>query len=183
MTSRSRAGLLRLLDPRVWAHGLRLINFYGYAHVEQRRLLTHGPGLRLSPSASLRNAQRIDMGREVHVGERSSLWAGDETGRISLGDNCLLGPEVFITASDYGTVWGEGPVMYQPKRERDVVIGDDVWLGVRVVVAAGVTIGQGAVVGAGSVVTRDIPAGAIAAGAPARVVRYRDGWPSSGVGA
>lgn len=172
----SRSAVARLLDPRVWLHGVRLVNFYGYAHVEQRRRLTHGPGLRMSPSTSLRNAERISLGREVHVGERSSLWAGDDGGRITLGDNCLLGPEVFVTASDYGTQWGAGPVMYQAKRERDVTIGDDVWLGVRVVVAAGVTIGDGVVVGAGSVVTRDLPSGAIAVGSPARVVRYREGF-------
>jgi acetyltransferase-like isoleucine patch superfamily enzyme len=125
---------------------------------------------------SLRNAQRIELGREVHVGERSALWAGDTRGRIVLGDHALLGPEVFISASNYSTAWGT-PVMHQDRIERDVVIGSDVWLGVRVTVTAGVTIGDGAIVGAGSVVTKDVPAGAIAVGAPARVVGYRAGAP------
>lgn len=173
---RAAAALGRLLDPRLWAHLLKVANFYAYAHVQQRRRLSAGPGLRMSPSVSLRNAERITLGREVHIGERSCLWAGDAIGRIVLGDNALLGPEVYISASNYGTVWGR-PVMHQDKTERDVVVGRDVWLGVRVVVTAGVTIGDGAVVGAGAVVTRDIPSGAIAVGVPARVVGWRDGAP------
>lgn len=166
----------RLVDPRTWVHVLRLVNLHVYTHVEQRRLLDVGPDLHMAPSVSLCNASRITLGRSVYVGDRSSLWAGDTTGRIVMGDGCLLGPEVFVTASDYGTRWGTH-VMQQPKRERDVVLGDEVWLGARVTVVAGVTIGDGAIVGAASVVTRDVPAGAIAVGAPARVVGWREGAP------
>ena len=162
----------RLLDPRTWAHVVKVVNFYGYAHVEQRRLLVAGPGLRLSPNVSLRNAERIEVGREVHIGERACLWAGNSSGRIRLGDNALLGPEVFITASNYRTDLGT-PVMYQDKVETDVSIGSDVWLGARVMVMPGVTIGDGAIVGAGSVVTKSLPAGCIAVGVPAKVVGRR----------
>lgn len=54
-----------------------------------------------------------------------------------------------------------------------VTIGNDVWIGGRAIILSGVTIGDGAVVGAGAVVSRDVPPYAIAAGNPARVVRYR----------
>ena len=172
--SRPLAAVARLLNPAVWAHAVKLVNFYGYAHVQQRRLIQAGPGLHMSPSVSMRNGERITLGREVHVGERSCLWAGDSTGRITLGDNALLGPEVFITASNYGVEPGK-PVMYQDKIEADVVIGADVWLGVRVTVLPGVVIGDGAVVGAGSVVTKSLPPNCIAAGVPAKVVGWRPG--------
>ncbi len=163
-----------MLDPRLAVHLAKVARFYAYAHVEQRRRLTAGPGLRLSPTVSLRNAGRITLGREVHVGERCYLWAGDSRGRITLGDQVLLAPEVFITASNYGVAAG-APMMHQPKREADVVVGSDVWLGARVVVLPGVTIGDGVVVGAGSVVTKDLPAGCIAGGIPAKVIGWRDG--------
>jgi acetyltransferase-like isoleucine patch superfamily enzyme len=173
---RSLAAVARVLRPATIVQLVKMANFYGYAHVEPRRRLTAGPGLRLAPNASLRNGERIHLGREVHVGERSCLWAGDSSGTITLGDNALLGPEVFITASNYLTAPGT-PVMYQPKREADVVIGSDVWLGARVMVMPGVTIGNGAVVGAGAIVSRSLPPGCIAVGAPARIVGWRDGRP------
>jgi acetyltransferase-like isoleucine patch superfamily enzyme len=166
--------LARLASPATWAHAVRLVSFYGYVHVHQRRLIKAGPGLRMSPSVSLRNGERISLGREVHIGERSCLWAGDSSGRITLGDNALLGPEVFITASNYEVAAGS-PIMYQDKHEADVVIGADVWLGVRVTVLPGVVIGDGAVVGAGSVVTKSLPSNCIAAGVPAKVVGWRPG--------
>jgi acetyltransferase-like isoleucine patch superfamily enzyme len=172
---RAPAALGRIVNPANWAHALMLVNFYGYAHVQQRKLIQAGPGLRMSPSVSMRNGQRITLGREVHIGERSCLWAGDTHGRITLGDNALLGPEVFITASNYSVDAGK-PVMYQDKIEADVVIGADVWLGVRVIVLPGVEIGDGAVVGAGSVVTKSLPAQCIAVGSPAKVVGWRPGF-------
>lgn len=55
----------------------------------------------------------------------------------------------------------------------DVIIGNDVWIGFRVIILSGTHIGDGAVIGAGSVVTKDIPPYAIVAGNPARIVRYR----------
>ncbi len=133
---------LSLVDPRAWAHLFRLVHFYNYNHVTPLRAADVGLGVRMSPTVSLRNGERIKIGAYAHLGSNCSLWAGDSVGRITLGRHALLGPEVFITASNYETEPGT-PVMDQPKRERDVVIGDDVWLGARVVVVPGVEIGDG----------------------------------------
>jgi acetyltransferase-like isoleucine patch superfamily enzyme len=162
-----------LVDPRTWLHLLRMVHYAGYSHVRERRKLTKGRGTGIAPNVSFRNGERIEMGRECHVGERCYLWAGDSTGRIILGDFVSLAPEVFLTASDYRFVTGV-PFRQQPKNERDIRIGSDVWLGARVVVTAGVTIGDGCIVGAGAVVTKDLPAGSIAAGVPARVIGKRE---------
>lgn len=55
-----------------------------------------------------------------------------------------------------------------------VHVGDDVWIGASTFILPGITISDHAIVGAGSVVTKDVPVGAIVAGNPARVVKYRE---------
>jgi acetyltransferase-like isoleucine patch superfamily enzyme len=164
-----------VLDPGTYLHPIRLIHFYGYSHVRPRRRLTLGTGVRLAPNVSIRNGERITIGSGTHVGEHAYLWAGDDHGGISIGEHCRLGPEVFITASDYGLRPDE-LIAFQERNERNVVIGSDVWLGARVFVGAGVTTGDGCVVSAGSVVSRSLPPGSIAVGVPARVVRRREDY-------
>lgn len=56
---------------------------------------------------------------------------------------------------------------------RRVTVGNDVWIGVRVMIMGGVTIGDGAVIGAGSIVTKDVPPYAVVVGVPAKIIRYR----------
>lgn len=173
-TSASRiiSALLSLLDPRAYIHIIKIVHYYNYTHVQPRRHIRLGTGSRMAPNVSLRNGERIVVGKGCHIGERSYIWAGDYTGRIVIGDNVSLGPEVFLTAADYQFQAGR-PFREQPKSERDIVIGNDVWLGTRVIVTAGVTIGNGCIVGAGSVVTKDIPDNSIAVGVPARVISSR----------
>ena len=170
--SRLKKTAISLIDPGTWAHSLRLLHFYGYSHVQEKRKMLIGAAPKFAPNASLRNGERITLGNRVHVGERTCLWAGNSTGRILIGDDVMLAPGCFVTASDYGLVEGTPPAD-QPKNEQDVVIEDGVWLGANVVVVAGVTIGSGAVVGAGSVVSRDLPPNMICAGTPAKPIKPR----------
>jgi acetyltransferase-like isoleucine patch superfamily enzyme len=168
-----------LIDPRTYAQAFRLVHFASYSHVQQVRLLDRGPNVSFAPNVSFRNAERITIGAGSHIGEHSIIWAGNSTGRIVFGEKCLLAPHVTITASNYGTEPGEF-IMDQPKVEKDVLVGDDVWLGANTVVLAGVTIGDGVVVAAGAVVTRDVPPGAIIGGVPAKVIGWRGGTAPEG---
>ena len=92
---------------------------------------------------------------------------------MTVGEHCTLSWDVTVTDSDFHALVVDG--VEQPA-DGPVRIGDRVWIGTRAVVLKGVTIGDGAVVAAGAVVTRDVPAGAVVAGVPARVVRTVDGW-------
>ena len=175
MKNRWRGVLSTVVDPMTYFQVVRLLHYYSYAHVRERRHVKLGPGATLAPNVSLRNGARIEIGAGSRVGERAYLWAGDRAGRIVIGEHCRLGPEVFVTASDYGLL-PEQPIAYQERKERDIAIGDDVWLGARVFVAAGVTIGDGCVVSAGSVVTKSLPPGSVAVGIPARIVRRRQDY-------
>lgn len=173
VTGRALGFLKSVVDPRVYLHGLRLAHFYNYSHVGQVRRLDRGADVHLAPNVSLRNAERISIGDGSYIGERCVLWAGNSTARISIGRKALFAPNVVVTASNYGMVQGPVAIMDQPKDEKDIVIGDGVWLGANVVVLAGATIGDGAVVAAGAVVTKDLPADCIAGGVPARVIGQR----------
>jgi acetyltransferase-like isoleucine patch superfamily enzyme len=173
--NRWRGVLSTVLDPMTYFQLVRVLHFYSYAHVRPRRRMTLGAGATVAPNVSLRNGERISVGARTQIGERAYLWAGDSTGRIIIGDHCRFGPEVFVTASDYGLL-PDQPIAYQERNERDVLIGNDVWLGARAFIGAGVTIGDGCVVSAGSVVTKSLPPGAVAVGIPARIVRRREDY-------
>lgn len=169
--------LLSFLDPRCYLHALKFVHYLGYSHVHPRARMTIGAGTGMAPNVSLRNGERIQLGRHCHIGEHCFLWAGDSTGRIVMGDYVSLAPGVFITASDYRFEPGV-PFRQQPKNEKDILIGNDVWLGANVVVTAGVSIGEGCIIGAGAVVTKSLPPQSIAVGVPARVIGQRTAAPA-----
>jgi acetyltransferase-like isoleucine patch superfamily enzyme len=164
--------LYSLLDPRSYFHLFRLIHYYSYSHVREKSRLTTGNGTKLAPNVSLRNGNRIIIGSNCRIGERCNLWAGMNQGWIYIGDDVSIAPGVFITSSNYQFELGI-PFRTQNRKESEIVIGNDVWLGAGVIVTAGVSIGNGCILGAGSVVTKDLPANSIAAGVPARVIGFR----------
>ncbi len=94
-------------------------------------------------------------------------------GRVIIGDNFHSGPECRIITSFHNYEGTKIPYD-ETYIDRDVIIGDNVWFGTRVMVLGGVTIEEGAIIQAGSVVVSNIPKGAIAGGHPAKVFKYRD---------
>jgi len=98
----------------------------------------------------------------------------DVAGEVTVGAHTVIAPRCFITDHNHGT-HSARRIDQQPNAVARVTIGADVWLGAGVVVLPGVTIGDGAVVGANSVVTNDVANLTIVAGAPARVLRTREG--------
>ena len=156
-----------------------------------------GAGSVLALPVRLIGPERIHVGAGVYVGSASWLRVGgeDPDARLELGDGCrisghavlsavrsvrlgrsvLVARGVHVTDHDHRHDRPGVPVLDQGvARVGPVWIGDGAWLGSHVVVGPGVTIGAGAVIGAGSVVRDDVPAGAVAVGAPARVVRTRE---------
>jgi acetyltransferase-like isoleucine patch superfamily enzyme len=113
----------------------------------------------------------ITIGQQVGLQRGCILVAAEQP--IIIGRHAEIAPYCAIFSYDHGTAAGR-EIFGQPLTSKGpVIIGEDAWLGTRVTVLSGVTIGRGAVIGAGSVVVCDIPDHAIAAGVPARVIKYR----------
>jgi maltose O-acetyltransferase len=117
-------------------------------------------------------AFRCDYGTYVSIGDGSFLnydCVMLDIAPIAIGARCWLASCVQLLAATH-------PIDPIPRRDgweygAPITLGDNVWLGGGVIVCPGVTIGEHTVVGAGAVVTRDLPAGVVAYGNPARVVR------------
>ncbi len=107
---------------------------------------------------------RLEIGSNVFINYGASLSAHQ---LVRIGDGCQIGSYACLMDNDYHRVEDRS----QPGESSPIVLGKNVWLGVRVIVLKGVTIGENAVIGAGSVVTKDIPDNCLAAGVPAKVIR------------
>lgn len=137
---------------------------------ERRRLLRELFG-RGGESVWMQPPFHCDYGSNIHLGERvffNFQCIVLDVCEVRIGDSTLLGPGVQILTPLH-------PLDAQLRRTREfgkpIEIGADVWVGGGTLILAGVRIGSGTVVGAGSVVTRDLPAGVLAAGNPCRVIR------------
>jgi acetyltransferase-like isoleucine patch superfamily enzyme len=143
----------------------------GYRTPEEvRELLSRLTGRPVAESVALFPPFHCEFGRNLALGQDVFINMGcrfQDAGGITIGDGTLIGHGSTIVTLDHAV---------DPARRADmvpapVVIGRKVWLGASVTVLPGVTIGDGAVVGACAVVTRDVPANAIVAGVPARLIR------------
>jgi acetyltransferase-like isoleucine patch superfamily enzyme len=114
---------------------------------------------------------------EVRIGAKTVL--GQECTissfqHVSIGRECIVADRVMLIDFDHGVVEVERPVREQGIYKRDVRVGHNVWIGYGACFLRGVTVGDNSVVGTYAVVNRDVPANAVVAGVPARVLRMRE---------
>lgn len=129
----------------------------------------HGKNINIEKGAD------FGKGEGISIGDNSGLGVNcDVRGPLEIGNNVMMGPDVCIMTAIHNTSRTDIPMCLQghlPKQK--VTIGDDVWIGARVIIMPGVTIGSGSIIGAAAVVTKDVPDYAVVAGVPAKVIRYR----------
>jgi serine acetyltransferase len=134
---------------------------------------------------------RICLGDQAWVERGAVLWAFDGSiviqrsvylgpyvtiyghGGVEIGEETLVSMKATILSSNHAIPEQGKVIRQQPDELLPTKIGRDVWIGANAVILGGVTIGDGAVVAAGAVVTKDVEAGAVVAGVPARVIRKR----------
>jgi acetyltransferase-like isoleucine patch superfamily enzyme len=166
-----------------------------------RRWRTDGPvffgrGLELH----LGRRGRVDFGRFVWIGDGTKIRCHEgvvEIGaktvlgqectisayrRVRIGEECVIADRAMFIDFDHGVVEVERPIRKQGIYMREVEVGSNVWIGYGACILRGVRVGDNSIVGTNSVVTKDVPANAVVAGIPARVIRMREAprelrWP------
>jgi acetyltransferase-like isoleucine patch superfamily enzyme len=136
---------------------------------EVRALLAQLTGKKVDDSVALFPPFYSEFGKNLTLGRDVFINIGcrfQDTGGITVGDGTLIGHGSTLTTLNHSA---------DPERRADmtpapIVIGLKAWLGSAVTVVPGVTIGDGAIVGAGAVVTSDVPANAVVAGVPAKLI-------------
>lgn len=160
------------------ARALDLMAAYNATSVRQaplRRAMLEELLGSIGEGTELRPPLYVDYGSHISIGARCFANFGLvalDVATITIGDDVQFGPNVQLLTPTH-------PVEPEPRRQKweaaqPITIGDNVWIGGGAIVLAGVTIGANTVVGAGAVVTKDLPAGVVAVGNPARVVRELD---------
>jgi acetyltransferase-like isoleucine patch superfamily enzyme len=161
-TENIRLGRQVYLDYGVYLHACP-----GGIAIGDDTIIMHGAILHVYNFRDLPHAG-ITIGARCIVGERSVIRG---QGGVTIGDDVLIAPHVQILAVDHVVQTARVPIMQQGLSATGIVIESGVWLGAGAIITDGVRIGRNAVIGAGAVVTHDVPAGAVALGVPARVVR------------
>ncbi|MGH8979105.1 MAG: DapH/DapD/GlmU-related protein [Acidimicrobiia bacterium] len=113
-----------------------------------------------------------EKGGLLEIGERSLVNFGCSlvaTELVRIGPRCQIGPYTMMLDNDFHRVEPERRLERPPSKP--IVVGENVWIGARVILMAGVTVGDDSCIGAGSVVTADVPPRTLVAGVPARVIR------------
>jgi acetyltransferase-like isoleucine patch superfamily enzyme len=137
--------------------------------------------------------ENITIGNNVYIGHNSILkgyyknefligdhtWIGQgcffhSAGGITIGKAVGIAPMVKIITSRHKMQDLSEPVLFQDLELEGVTIGSGSNIGIGAIILPGVTIGEGAVIGAGAVVTRAVPPFAVAAGNPAKIIKYRE---------
>lgn len=148
-------------NVEIWGAGITAGN---HLHLHA----SHGSYVRLATWRTGEREGRIVIGDCVLISPGTHIVASEE---IVIGSDTMIASNCYISDSDWHDTYDRTAEL---DKHKPIRIGENVWLGVRVIVAKGVTIGENSIIGAGAVVTQDIPANCIAAGNPARVVRELD---------
>jgi acetyltransferase-like isoleucine patch superfamily enzyme len=144
------------------------------ARIEFGRFVWLGDGTKVRCHEGL-----VEIGEKTVIGQECTISAYQ---RVRIGEQCVIADRAMFIDFDHGVVEVERPIRSQGIYKRDVEVGSNVWIGYGACILRGVSVGDNSIVGTNSVVTRDVPANAVVAGIPAKVIRMREAprelrWP------
>lgn len=130
-------------------------------------------GAKLGNNVNIEHGADFDSG--LSIGDNSSLGIHAEAyGQVTIGRDVMIAPECVILTRNHAHSRTDIPMIRQGNEDpQPVYIGNDVWIGWRVIILPGVTIGEGAIVSAGAVVTKNVEPYSIVGGVPARKIKSR----------
>lgn len=149
------------------------IFFHYYIKPNPTKLGYFGKGAALGIPADLKKPENIFLYDNARIGRRSTILTMGNSkfimkrgcltaeGLVVITSNHHQNPGSFLSGGNEDNVYG------------DIIVEEDVWIGMNVILLPGVRIGRGAIIGAGSVVTKSIPPYSVAAGNPAKVIRIK----------
>lgn len=137
-------------------------------HRARKYLKSCGTNLRVNGPCAF--SGEIRLGNNCNFNGMKILGEGS----VSIGDNFHSGIECMIVTQNHNYDSGTAIPYDHTYIVKNIVIGDNVWLGNRVCIVGNVTIGEGAIIALGAVVSKDVPPLAIVGGNPARIIRYRN---------
>lgn len=157
---------------------------YKQAHIynsNSKNAITIGKGSHIvGMLLTAKNAGAINIGNNSYIGEGSRLYS---VLKITIGNNVQIAHNVNIFDNNIHSIdpierqkefisnTTQGFIKINDWHEKEVAIGDNVWIGTNCIILKGVTIGENTIVAAGSVVLKDLPPNVIAAGNPAKIVK------------
>ena len=121
----------------------------------------------------------VEIGEKTVIGQECTISAYQ---RVRIGEQCVIADRSMFIDFDHGVVEVERPIREQGIYTREVEVGSNVWVGYGACILRGVSVGDNSIIGTNSVVTKDVPANAVVAGIPARIIRMREApeqlrWP------
>ncbi len=139
--------------------------------------MRHGGGIHLGANTTIGRGAilspwggRIQLGDECGVNHYSIIYGH---GGFVAGDYVRIAANCVVIPANHGTAQIDRPIYLQPLSAKGIRLESDIWIGTRATLLDGIQIERGAVIAAGAVVTRNVAAGAIVAGVPARELRRR----------
>ncbi|WP_335965912.1 acyltransferase [Galbibacter sp. PAP.153] len=160
---------LCMLMPNYPEHRVIYCFFEGIRQFAWKRMfLSYGNKSYIRSGTNIVGHQNITIGDNCLIGPNSIINGAN---KIFIGDDFLSGPQLIIYTSEHGLTNGSIPFRSQKSKSKEIKIGNNVYIGARVTILKGVIIGNNVIIATGSVVNKNIPSNQVWGGVPAKKLK------------